>query len=42
MNTSIATNLLALSITFIGVFYTLYAVQLLTAGLFALSGSITI
>ena len=41
MNKSIATNLLALSITIIGVFSPLYSEQILTAGLFALSGSIT-
>jgi uncharacterized membrane protein YheB (UPF0754 family) len=41
MNKSIATNLLALSITIIGIFSPLYSEQILTAGLFALSGSIT-
>ena len=41
MNKSISTNLLALSITIIGIFSPLYSEQILTAGLFALSGSIT-
>ena len=41
MNKSIATNLLALSITIAGIFSPFYSEQILTAGLFALSGSVT-
>ena len=41
MNKSIVTNLLALIITITGIFSPLYSEQILTAGLFALSGSIT-
>lgn len=41
MNKSIATNLLAFIITIIGIFSPYYSEQILTTGLFALSGSIT-
>lgn len=41
MNKSIATNLSALIITIIGIFSPYYSEEILTAGLFALSGSIT-
>ena len=41
MNKSIVTNLSALIITIIGIFSPYYSEQILTAGLFALSGSIT-
>ena len=41
MNKSIVTNLSALIITIIGTFSPYYSEQILTAGLFALSGSIT-
>ena len=41
MNKSFVTNLSALVITIIGIFSPYYSEQILTAGLFALSGSIT-
>ncbi|MFL2650188.1 MAG: DUF445 domain-containing protein [Alphaproteobacteria bacterium] len=41
MNKSIVTNLSALIVTIIGTFSPYYSEQILTAGLFALSGSIT-
>ena len=41
MNKSFVTNLSALIITIIGIFSPYYSEQILTAGLFALSGSIT-
>ena len=41
MNKSILTNLSAFIITIIGIFSPYYSEQILTAGLFALSGSIT-